>query len=250
MHDARVATASSPSTSAWAAFTSLTPGSDLARLAAEQDATVVLVDAPDGLLEDARLLTLLADAPCDVAVVVAGGVPRGPVLVPFTGSAHDWAATELGAWFARAHAAPLLLAGASAGASGRDASRLLANASLAVQRGLGVATEPRLVEPSPDGLVRAAEEAGLVVVGLTDRWRGEGLGRARTALAAAPSRPTLLVRRGLRPGGLAPRDADTRFTWTLAPPSLRGAAAQGGGVAFRQGRPADDGGGALARMPP
>ncbi len=218
VHDARAATGSLAAHVRVAAFTSLTPGSDLARLAAEQDASVVLVDAPDGLLEDARLLTLLADAPCDVAVVVGDGVPRGPVLVPFTGSPHDWAATELGAWFARALDASLLLAGASTGASGRDASRLLANASLAVQRGLGVATEPRLVEPSPDGLLQAAEEAGLVVVGLTDRWRHEGLGRARTALAAAPARATLLVRRGLRPGGLAPRDADTRFTWTLGPP--------------------------------
>jgi hypothetical protein len=27
---------------------------------------------------------------------------------------------------------------------------------------------------------------------------------------------TVLVRRGLRPGGLAPRDDGTRFTWTIA----------------------------------
>ena len=145
-----------------AAFTSLTPGSDLARLAAEQDASVVLVDAPDGLLEDARLLTLLADAPCDVAVVVGDGVPRGPVLVPFTGSPHDWAATELGAWFARATRTPRCCWPArSTGASGRDASRLLANASLAVQRGLGVATEPRARRARVrTACSRAAEEAG------------------------------------------------------------------------------------------
>ena len=203
-------------TSRVAAFTSLTPGSDLARLAAEQDASVVLVDAPDGLLEDARLLTLLADAPCDVAVVVGDGVPRGPVLVPFTGSAHDWAATELGAWFARALGASLLLAGASTGASGRDASRLLANASLAVQRGLGVATEPRLVEPSPDGLLQAAEEAGLVVVGLTDRWRHEGLGRARTALAAAPRGPRCSCAAACAPA------ASPRATRTPASPGRSG----------------------------
>jgi hypothetical protein len=28
--------------------------------------------------------------------------------------------------------------------------------------------------------------------------------------------PTLLVRHGLRPGGLAPAETMTRFTWTLA----------------------------------
>ena len=59
-----------------AAFTSMTPGADLARLATEQDADLLLVDAPEGLLEDARLLTLLDEAPCDVAVLVGTGPPR------------------------------------------------------------------------------------------------------------------------------------------------------------------------------
>jgi hypothetical protein len=200
-----------------AAFTSLTPGSDHARLAQEQDADLLLVDAPDGLLEDARLLALLEDAPCDVGVLVGEGLRDGPVFVPFAGAEHDWAAVELGAWLATALGVPLRLAGSTAGEQGRDASRLLANASLAVQRGLGVAADPLLVEPTPDALVQAAADAGVVVVGLTDRWRREGLGRSRTALAAATGRPTLLVRRGLRPGGLAPRESDTRFTWTIGP---------------------------------
>ena len=66
-------------------------------------------------------------------------------------------------------------------------------------------------------IVAAFLAVGGVVVGLTDRWRREGLGRARTALATAGGRPTVLVRRGLRPGGLSPRDSDTRFTWTIGP---------------------------------
>ena len=114
----------------------------------------------------------------------------------------------------------LVLIGSTAGDDGRDASRLLASASLAVQRALGVDAEPLLVEPTPHSLVEAARDAGLVVVGLTDRWRQEGVGRARTALAASPHHPTLLVRRGLRPGGLAPRSAETRFTWTIGPGAL------------------------------
>ena len=201
-----------------AAFTSVTPGADLARLANEQNADLLLIDAPRGLLEDARLLSLLDEAPCDVGVVIGLTVRTGrPVVVPFSGAAHDWAAVELGAWFARTSNVTLQLAGASTSAGGRDASRLLASASLAVQRGLGVAAELVIVDPTPDALLAVAREAGLVVVGLTERWRREGLGRTRTALATAGDVTTVLVRHGLRPGGLAPRDGDTRFTWTLAP---------------------------------
>jgi DNA-binding SARP family transcriptional activator len=199
-----------------AAFTSLMPGTDLARFASEQGVDLFLVDAPERLLEDGRLLTLLDEAPCDVAVMVGARMGDGPVVVPFTGAEHDWAAVELGAWLARATATPLVLAGSQGGDVDRDASKLLASASLAVQRALGVDAEPRLVEPTPTALVEAARDAGLVIVGLTDRWRREGVGRARTALAASPHHPTMLVRRGLRPGGLAPRGSETRFTWTIA----------------------------------
>jgi nucleotide-binding universal stress UspA family protein len=200
-----------------AGFTSLTPGNDLARLAAEQDVDLLLADAPLGLLEDARLIALLEHAPCDVAVVVGGRrMGAGPVLVPFSGAEHDWAAVELGAWMARSLERPLRLAGASTGASGRDASRLLASASLALQRALRVHAEPVIVDPAPEALVAAAGDACVVAVGLTERWRRDGLGRTRTALATHAAVPTLLVRRGLRPGGLTARAGDTRFTWTLA----------------------------------
>jgi DNA-binding SARP family transcriptional activator len=199
-----------------AAFTSVTAGADLARLAVEQDIDLLLADAPEHLLEDGRLLTLLERAPCDVAVLVGRGEFRGPVVVPFAGAAHDWTAVEIGAWLARNSGEPLRLAGASTSPEGRDASRLLASASLAVQHALGVPAEPLLVDPEPEALVSAAEDAGLVVIGLTERWRREGLGRTRTALATTGTVPVLLVRRGTRPGGLAPRESDTRFTWTIA----------------------------------
>jgi DNA-binding SARP family transcriptional activator len=202
-----------------AAFTSVMPGADLSRLAAEQEAELLLVDAPDRLLEDSRLLTLLEDAPCDVAVLVDGVLGGSAVVVPFTGGEHDWSAVELGAWFALGTGVPLVLAGASSGAVGGDASRVLASASLAVQRAFGVHAEPLLVDPTAEALVEATREAALVVVGLTDRWRREGIGHARAALAASPHHPTLLVRRGLRPGGLGPRSSETRFTWTIGPPS-------------------------------
>jgi DNA-binding SARP family transcriptional activator len=96
-----------------AAFTSVSPGADLARLAAEQDIDLLLSDAPEHLLEDGRLVTLLERAPCDVGVLVGGGELRGPVVVPFAGAAHDWTAVEIGAWLARNNGEPLRLAGAS-----------------------------------------------------------------------------------------------------------------------------------------
>ena len=203
-----------------AAFTSLTPGVDVARVAVEHAVDLLVIDAPDGLLEDARVLALLEHAPCDVAVAVGAGARSWTegdvVLVPFGGASHDWAAVELGAWLARSTGAPLRLAGVTGNEKGRDASRLLASASLAVQHALGVSAEPVLVEPRADALIAAASKAGVVCVGLTERWRREGLGATRTTLATRVACPTLLVRRGVRPGGLAPRGSDTRFTWTLA----------------------------------
>jgi DNA-binding SARP family transcriptional activator len=199
-----------------AAFTSLMPGADLARVATDQDADLLLVDAPDQLLEDGRILALLAQAPCDVGVVIGSLGGPGDVFVPFAGGEHDWAAVELAAWLARSHDSQLWLGGAATGAAGRDASRLLASASLAVQRVLGVAAEPVLVEPAPAAVVAAAAEAAVVCVGLPDRWRHEGLGPTRTALATRAEGATVLVRRGVRPGGLAPRGAETRYTWTIA----------------------------------
>jgi DNA-binding SARP family transcriptional activator len=200
-----------------AAFTSVMPGKDLSRLAAEQEAELVLVDAPDRLLEDGRLLALLEDAPCDVSVLVDGAPGGDAVVVPFTGAEHDWSAVELGAWFALGTELPLVLAGASSGAEGGDASRVLASASLAVQRAFGVHAEPLLVEPTAEALVAATRDAALVIVGLTDRWRRDGIGHTRAALAASSHHPTLIVRGGLRPGGLGPRSSETRFTWTVGP---------------------------------
>jgi hypothetical protein len=78
---------------------------------------------------------------------------------------------------ASATGAPLRLIGAASddGADGRDASRLLADASLLVQR----------------------------------------LGAIRERLASAPPAPTVLVRRGAARPGLAPDDPRTRFRWSL-----------------------------------
>jgi hypothetical protein len=93
---------------------------------------------------------------------------------------------------------------------------LLANASLAVQLAVGVDAAPLLVDPEQEALSAVAADAGIVVVGLTDRWRRDGLGPTRTALVGSAVRPTLVIRGGPRPRGLAPRGAETQFTWTVA----------------------------------
>jgi DNA-binding SARP family transcriptional activator len=199
------------------AFGSRAPGRDLVRLAGQENVELLLRDIAEPRLDD-DAVAVLEQAPCDVALfVAAGGPPQpGPVLVPFGGAWHDWAALELAAWTARSTDAPLRLIGAVAdrGADSADASRLLADASLILQRTAGIVAEPLLAPPGR-GVLAAAEGAGLLVVGFSERWRQEGLGRVRGALVAAPPAPTVLVRRGPRPGGLAPPETITRFGWSL-----------------------------------
>jgi hypothetical protein len=99
----------------------------------------------------------------------------------------------------------------------RDASRLLADASLAVQRVVGVSTEPLLAGPSEEALRAAVEPATVVVAGFPSRWPLEALRDARLGLVHAGRPPVLLVHRGTRPSGLAPRESRTRFSWSLEP---------------------------------
>jgi hypothetical protein len=72
-----------------------------------------------------------------------------------------------------------------------------------------------LASPGRKGVVALAAGAGLLVVGLSERWRQERLGRVRAAIADAPPSPTVFVRRGLRPGGLAPPETRTSFSWSM-----------------------------------
>jgi DNA-binding SARP family transcriptional activator len=204
-----------------AAFTSADRGADVVRLVAEQDVSVLLVDLPEEVLctgdLSPELGTILASAVCDVALV-AGAPPAtapsfGPVLVPFGGHAHDWCAAEIGAWLSGG--APLRLLGVRE-RRGKDASRILASASLALQRSAGVAPEPVLVDPGEEPLLTAADGASAIVAGLSERWTREGIGAVRLALARRAPCPVLLVRSGLRPGGLAPAHAMTSFTWSGA----------------------------------
>lgn len=213
-----------------AAYTSREPGGDAALLATEHDADLVVVDGSSDALDtgviDEDLSVILANAPCDVGVLVGGGgeTSSGPVVTPFGGVEHDWSAIEVAAWLARSLETTLRLLGTEADPAGgrRDASRLLARASLLVQQVVGIVTEPVLVPPGEEGVLAAARDARLLVVGLSERWRTEGLGPVRASVAAGAAAPTLFVRRGLRAGGFEPHHTLTRFTWTTAAPARSG----------------------------
>jgi DNA-binding SARP family transcriptional activator len=225
-HDRRDALAQDAPAVRAAAFVSATPGEDIVRLASEQNVDLLLVD-PLGRLSDdlaGELTSVLERAPCDVGVLVPrrGRLPTvgpdQPVIVPFGGAEHEWAAMEIGAWIASAGDAPLKLAGTTADpeTGRRDASRLLATASLVLQQAAGIAAEPMLVRPGAEAVVEAGRGAGVIVVGLPERWRQQGLEGARLDVVKHARSPVLLVRGGVRPGGLAPSESLTRYTWTIA----------------------------------
>jgi DNA-binding SARP family transcriptional activator len=213
-----------------AAYTTEEAGEEAALLAGEQAVDLVLAGAPPelphaGALSE-PLLTLLFRTPCDVGLLTAGApAADGPVVTPFGGAEHDWSAIELAAGLASSLGTSLRLLGTEAdpNAGRRDASRLLARASLLVQQVVGVVTEPLLIRPGEEGVVEAAADARLLVVGLSERWREEGIGSARAAIATAASAPVLFVRAGLHRHGIAPSHTMTRFTWTQAarPADLR-----------------------------
>jgi DNA-binding SARP family transcriptional activator len=186
-----------------AAFSTTDAPADAAHLVAAQDAELVLVDAMDDFE------ALCASSPVTVALVAGAEADFGGrgVAVPFGGSEHDWAALELAAQLTLG---PLQLVGTRAQPGRRDASRLLADTSLTLQRIARVEAVPVLA----DDLLGAVRDAGIVVAGVSSRFRTEGIGATRRALLDAGV-PLLFVHRGPRPGALAPTDARTRFTWTL-----------------------------------
>ncbi len=207
------------------AFSSGRPGADLARLAEAEEVDLVLIEGSRPILGEGiplgEVKHVLQEASSDVAVLVAREAepirlgPDAPILVPFGGAQHDWSALELGAWLASQTGAPLKLLGAAGQTEeGKSVTRLLGDASLLVQQTVGIGTEPVVAEGGREGVLAAAQGAGLLVIGLSDRWRQEGLGPTRSEIAKAAPAPVLFVRRGSRPGALAPRGDVTRFTWS------------------------------------
>lgn len=207
------------------AFVSTDTGEDLVRLSKSGEIALLLMDGRRPLLGEGvprgEVGEVLREAPCDVGVLVATDdqtvLPTADdgVVVPFGGAEHDWAALEIGAWISSATGAPLRLLGAAGQTEERaKVTRLLGDAGLLVQQYAGVQAQPVMAEEGREGLIEVAADAGLLVIGLSDRWREEGLGPTRSEIAKAAPAPVLFVRRGTRPGALAPRDDVTKFSWS------------------------------------
>ncbi len=209
------------------ALASAHPGPDLVRLGRSDEIDLVLLDGRRPLLGDGvpreDVGTVLAEAPSDVGVLVtredtaAVLGEAGTVIVPFGATEHDWAALELASWLCAATGTRLELLGPPGRTpEGGDASHMLANAALLVQQFAGISATALVAEPGRTGLIAAASHATLLVVGLSERWRQEGLGEMRRAIARAAPAPIVFVRRGTRPGALAPPSDATRFAWSSA----------------------------------
>ena len=206
-----------------AAFTSVELGDDLARISSDHEIDLLLVDGEQLLGDDLDpLAPMLEQSLCDVALVLHRGdqplrldADHPPVVI-FSGSDPDWAALELGAWLARGAGTQLRLVGTAGDAERgrRDASRLLATASLVVQKFVGVYAEPRLATAGSEGVLAAAHDAGVVMTGVDER-DGVRFGPGHLRIAREAVAPIVFVSRGVRPGGLAPEGL-TRFTWSLA----------------------------------
>jgi nucleotide-binding universal stress UspA family protein len=215
------------------AFTTANLSGDLLDIVDHEAVDLVLVEGRRRLIGEGVPLGEVADvlerAPSDVAVLIAREDseirlgPDRPVLVPFGGAEHDWSALELGSWLAASTGAPLKLLGAG-GQTDESGSvtRMLADAGLLVQQNTGVATEPLVVAGGRDGILAAAGDAGLLVIGLSERWRREGLGPTRSEIAKAAPAPVLFVRRGQRPGLFSPPENATQFKWSMAGAPMSG----------------------------
>ncbi|MEK6328018.1 MAG: cation:proton antiporter [Actinomycetota bacterium] len=202
-------------------------GGDLARLARSEEVDLVLIDGRRPLLGEGvprgDVGVVLQTAPSDVAVLVTKegealltGGDRS-IIVPFGGAEHDWAALELAAWLGSTAGMPIKLLGAAGQSDESRVTRLLGDAGLLVQHyDPGVSAQPLMAEPGREGVLEAAAGAGILIIGLSERWREEGLGETRSDIARAAPGPVLFVRRGTRPGALAPAGNVTQFGWSSA----------------------------------
>ena len=144
--------------------------------------------------------------------------PTGPIVTPFGGSEHDWSAIELAAWLAAALGTTLRLVGTEADPAlgRRDASRLLARASLLVQQMVGIVTEPRLSsrETRPWSRQRRTHGCSSSASPTAGRRRASAPSEPRSR--ALRQAPTLFVRAASAVRHRSCRATMTRFTWTHA----------------------------------
>ena len=194
-------------------FISLTAGIDLARLARRTGRRPAAVGRSGRPTRGrARLLALFEHAPCDVGRCGRRRAREGPVLVPFAGRLTTGRRSSS----ARGWRAAATRAGARGAARARPAGRQSA-ARPRVDCGAARPRRRGRAAPRRSGARRARRGREAPV---SSSSASPSAGGARASALPARARdpgpvPLLLVRRGVRPGGLAPRGSDTRFTWTI-----------------------------------
>ena len=209
------------------ALSSSHPGSDLVHIVEREPVDLVLTEGRRGLIGQSvplgEVSVLLERAACDVAVLVARESspmnlgPDRPLLVPFGGAEHDWAALELASWLSSATGAPLKLLGAGGQTDeGKSVTRMLADASLLVQQTTGIATEPLVIAGGRDGIGRPRRAPACWSSACPSAGARKVSEPTRSEIAKAAPAPVLFVRRGTRKGLFAPKENVTQFNWSMA----------------------------------
>jgi nucleotide-binding universal stress UspA family protein len=79
-----------------------------------------------------------------------------------------------------------------------------------------VVPKPVIIDSGAAGVLAHVPDAALIVLGVSTRYRTEGLGDTREAIVRDAGVPVLAVRHGRRPGLLAPPERLTRFDWSVS----------------------------------
>ena len=145
-------------------------------------------------------------------------LPRGPVVTPFGGAEHDWSAIELAAWLAaslRHVAPPARHRGRPGGRDGATPAGCWRAPRCSCSRSSGSSRSRVLIEPGDARRRQASADARC-----SSSASPIAGARRESAPFGRPSprrRRTGPVRsRRPSPGGLAPSQTMTRFTWTQA----------------------------------
>ena len=163
--------------------------------------------------------TVLREAPCDVAVLVAREGAGRACRRPSAGRGRPVRRRRARLGGARARRLDRRRHGRAAEAArrrgpdrgGARASRACsATPACSSSSTPASAPEPVVAEGGREGVIEAAAGAGLLVIGLSDRWRQEGLGPTRSEIAKAAPAPVLFVRRGDAPGRARPARRTSR----------------------------------------
>ncbi len=190
------------------------PGDTVVRVAKERQPNLVLMfwrRSPFGRrLLGGTIGYVLRNAKSDAAVLIDPshlgiGLKRGAqIAVPFGGGFHEEAALDLALRLAKASGANVKLVGR---ADDGGAAHELGERAAQAYESTGVWTVSAPVAGDvPGRVVEEANEADLVVMGVSDRWVREqhSLGELRESVAARASAPVLVVRRHGQPGQRGP----------------------------------------------